>query len=586
MPSLPPSPPSPPATQRSLPHVARWSRAETVPVDDISTAETIPLKLMQACTAGDAATISSWLDDGGHVDARWNEPDGSLCGSSLLMAASYEGRVLVVHMLIERGASLDLHNSVGVTALMCAAGAGYPSVVGKLLTAGAQLGLRDAQGWTALRWAVNSSRTFCVRAIQDHLRAIPTVSKTQEGDVFPAAIAEAAKAGEADAVVAWLDSGGHIDATWELPSGSYRGATLLMCAASYGHVRLCDLLIDYNASLDLQDSNGINALMSAAAKAHAPVVRLLLQKGASLAQRDAQGWTELTWAQKGPRHSRDRAQVVRMIKSRLQEKIEWRIIKPPVRATATELIARGGSSSADAAKEPAAAGEADCKANVIVAQAETAAQSDEQQRKEAKALKKQRRREAKEMRRQETEALAELTTAAGTKSALSADEADAAQEICEAEMEAATEAAAEIPLAGEGKLSPRVEPKLPETPSLPALRLSRPASVDLDSTSMVPAAPVSVYEVADMDATQKELGLETEDGCEPPDEFVCSIMHELMQDPVIASDGHTYERKAIMQWMKRKATSPKSGEPLELNAVFPNHAMRRQIREWQEANRR
>lgn len=32
------------------------------------------------------------------------------------------------------------------------------------------------------------------------------------------------------------------------------------------------------------------------------------------------------------------------------------------------------------------------------------------------------------------------------------------------------------------------------------------------------------------------------------DEFLCPITFELMIDPVIASDGHTYERSAIEKW--------------------------------------
>ena len=31
------------------------------------------------------------------------------------------------------------------------------------------------------------------------------------------------------------------------------------------------------------------------------------------------------------------------------------------------------------------------------------------------------------------------------------------------------------------------------------------------------------------------------------DEFTCPITHERMRDPVVLSDGHTYERSAAMQ---------------------------------------
>ena len=70
---------------------------------------------------------------------------------------------------------------------------------------------------------------------------------------------------------------------------------------------------------------------------------------------------------------------------------------------------------------------------------------------------------------------------------------------------------------------------------------------------------------------------------EPPDAYVCPITQELMHDPVFASDGHTYERQAIERWIEKNATSPKTGCALEMTMLFPNHAMRGQIREWQEA---
>ena len=74
---------------------------------------------------------------------------------------------------------------------------------------------------------------------------------------------------------------------------------------------------------------------------------------------------------------------------------------------------------------------------------------------------------------------------------------------------------------------------------------------------------------------------------EPPDEFVCPITTELMTDPVLATDGHTYERSAIERWFATgKTSSPRTGEPLAVTAVFPNHSVRSMIRDWEEVRRR
>ena len=56
----------------------------------------------------------------------------------------------------------------------------------------------------------------------------------------------------------------------------------------------------------------------------------------------------------------------------------------------------------------------------------------------------------------------------------------------------------------------------------------------------------------------------------------------LMDDPVVAADGHTYNRKDIEDWFKEHNTSPNTGEEFESKALFPNIGMRKQINAWRE----
>ncbi|EOD06269.1 hypothetical protein EMIHUDRAFT_249951 [Emiliania huxleyi CCMP1516] len=70
----------------------------------------------------------------------------------------------------------------------------------------------------------------------------------------------------------------------------------------------------------------------------------------------------------------------------------------------------------------------------------------------------------------------------------------------------------------------------------------------------------------------------------PPADFICPITTEVMSDPVMATDGHSYERKQIERWLATKSTSPMTGEALEHSILTPNHALRGRIREWQEAH--
>ena len=67
-----------------------------------------------------------------------------------------------------------------------------------------------------------------------------------------------------------------------------------------------------------------------------------------------------------------------------------------------------------------------------------------------------------------------------------------------------------------------------------------------------------------------------------PDGYTCPILLEVMVDPVIAPDGHSYERHAIQRWLADgNTTSPYTGEPLSGNlALLPNHNLRKSIKEW------
>jgi len=47
-----------------------------------------------------------------------------------------------------------------------------------------------------------------------------------------------------------------------------------------------------------------------------------------------------------------------------------------------------------------------------------------------------------------------------------------------------------------------------------------------------------------------------------PQAFLCPISHELMRDPVIASDGYTYEHREILKWLSKNRTSPMTRQPI------------------------
>ena len=65
-------------------------------------------------------------------------------------------------------------------------------------------------------------------------------------------------------------------------------------------------------------------------------------------------------------------------------------------------------------------------------------------------------------------------------------------------------------------------------------------------------------------------------------EFMCSITRDIMVDPVLAMDGHSYERSAIERWYETHTTSPVTNKDIG-NTLVPNHNLRKMIQDWQVA---
>ena len=66
--------------------------------------------------------------------------------------------------------------------------------------------------------------------------------------------------------------------------------------------------------------------------------------------------------------------------------------------------------------------------------------------------------------------------------------------------------------------------------------------------------------------------------------YMCPITHELMVDPVQASDGWTYEASALAKWLETRNTSPLDPSlHLDIGLLRPNRAVRDAIEELVES---
>jgi len=61
---------------------------------------------------------------------------------------------------------------------------------------------------------------------------------------------------------------------------------------------------------------------------------------------------------------------------------------------------------------------------------------------------------------------------------------------------------------------------------------------------------------------------------EPPESFCCPITGEIMVDPVMDQQGHSYERRAVELWLTKENTSPMTRLPLTKEQLIPNRSLR------------
>ena len=116
-----------------------------------------------------------------------------------------------------------------------------------------------------------------------------------------------------------------------------------------------------------------------------------------------------------------------------------------------------------------------------------------------------------------------------------------------------------------------------------AERERREAIVSLDSKMQLNKAQATMP----TSAPEQLVSKDESDDLEPPSELCCCITGDLMDDPVTAMDGHTYERTAIEAWFARfnesqRPTSPLTNEPLPSRRLIPSHNIRSQCKTWKE----
>ncbi len=66
-----------------------------------------------------------------------------------------------------------------------------------------------------------------------------------------------------------------------------------------------------------------------------------------------------------------------------------------------------------------------------------------------------------------------------------------------------------------------------------------------------------------------------------PSSLICPITQDVMTDPVIDPHGHSFEKEAILTWLKKNAICPLNKQPITPDSLVPNRALKEMIESHQ-----
>lgn len=110
----------------------------------------------------------------------------------------------------------------------------------------------------------------------------------------------------------------------------------------------------------------------------------------------------------------------------------------------------------------------------------------------------------------------------------------------------------------------------------PDRRTKRARVQPIEQVAVCCSAGVSATPLVQLD---EPVLLVSKNEASAPSGFLCPLTMMVMYDPVLDTEGNTYERSAISEWLQRKKNSPVSRQPLSESMLIPNLALRETIHE-------
>lgn len=262
----------------------------TTSTDDHAAAVNTALYIASDC--GQVVVMKLLLQHGAQVNMPVTD------GWHPLHIAAHSGQVAAMELLIQSGAvvnAADDDDEVGSTPLMLAAAQGSIPAATVLLNSGADTAIRDCEGDSVLAYAVLHDQLhllkFLVEAVRSGLLNVAAEKSSRSGKTL---LMIAAQQGHRE-ISEWLITQGA--GVNEVMNSS--NSTALTFAAANGHIEIVELLLANNASVDAVDADNMTALFTAMHGGHLACVEALIAAGADVNHRGLRGMTCLHYATLG-----------------------------------------------------------------------------------------------------------------------------------------------------------------------------------------------------------------------------------------------------------------------------------------------
>ncbi|XP_068150892.1 E3 ubiquitin-protein ligase mind-bomb [Drosophila tropicalis] len=216
------------------------------------------------------------------VDVEIEDKDGDRA----VHHAAFGDEAAVIEILAKAGADLNARNKRRQTSLHIAVNKGHLKVVKTLLTLGCHPSLQDSEGDTPLHDAISKEHNEMLSLLLDFGADI-TLNNNNGFN----ALHHAALKGNPSAMSILLTK---TNRPWIVEEKKDDGYTALHLAALNNHVEIAELLVHMGkANMDRQNVNLQTALHLAVERQHVQIVKLLVQDGADLNIPDKDGDTPL-----------------------------------------------------------------------------------------------------------------------------------------------------------------------------------------------------------------------------------------------------------------------------------------------------